>query len=164
MCEPTSLIMLATTVASSVAGVVAQTSAANSQAEFVQQQHDVQTDEANEKAEIDMIDRSRQATREQAQARTDAAGSGLNLQSGSVEALLQDSMMQESMDNAATLKKNQNSRRAITTNANSEMNKIEKPTALGAALKIGGSTYKAYNSDKEGINKELSNIFKKGST
>ncbi|BBE35398.1 virion core protein, T7 gp14 family [Sphingosinicella microcystinivorans] len=144
MCDPVSIGVTALAVATSTAQVVSQAKAAKAQTKAILNQREVMLEENRRAASAELFDRSREARREAARIRTAAGEAGLSLTSGSVEAMLMDSAMQQELAGDRTLANYESRNRATNAEAESMLSHVQKPTALGAGLTIAGSAAEAY--------------------
>lgn len=144
MCDPVSIGVTALAVATSTAQVISQAKAAKAQTKAILNQREVAMEENRRAASAELFDRSREARREAARIRTAAGEAGLSLTSGSVEALLMDSAMQQELAGDRTLANYESRNRATNAEATSMLSYVKKPTALGAGLTIAGSAADAY--------------------
>ncbi|MDP9423278.1 MAG: hypothetical protein M3Q19_10695 [Pseudomonadota bacterium] len=143
MCEPvTAAAILA--VASTAAQVVGEAKAAKAQAKAVRQSLKVSQEEARAEATSELFDQMRAARREKGRTMAAAGEAGLSLESGSVEALLLDSAMQTEFKNDRTLANLESRNRALVDQANAAMSRIQGPTPLSAALRVGASAAKGW--------------------
>lgn len=143
MCEPIS-IGIAVAAAGAALSVVGQIQSANAANKAIKKQHAVQQKEIDQATTAELNDRLRQARREQGRILVAAGESGLNTESGAVEALLGDAAMQATLANERSLANRESRKEAATADANTKM--VSKPTALGAGLQIGLSALNAANS------------------
>lgn len=136
MCLPVlPLIAIGAAVAGTALSVVGQIQSANAQAKAINHQLAAKQHEIDLASTQELNDRLRQARREQGRILVAAGESGLSLESGSVNALLEDAQMQATLSNQTTLA-NRESRKAAAT-AEAEAAMPTKPTLLGAGLQIG---------------------------
>ena len=130
----------ATETISQIQSAKQQTKAINNQLATVQQE--IRTSEI---AEIN--DRQRIARQEQARIRTGAGQAGLNI-GGSVQALLKDSAMQNTLARERTRLNAENAQASALADANSMHARNPSPTILGAGLRIAMSGANAYYGGK----------------
>lgn len=130
----------ATETISQIQSAKQQTKAINNQLATVQ--NEIRTSEI---AEIN--DRQRIARQEQARIRTGAGQAGLNI-SGSVQALLKDSAMQSTLANERTRLNAENAQASALADANGMHARNERPSILGAGLRIAMSGANAYYGGK----------------
>lgn len=150
MCDPVTIGITALAVATSTAEVVSQAKAAKAQTKAILNQREVMLEENRRAASAELFDRSREARREAARIRTAAGEAGLSLTSGSVEAMLMDSAMQQELAGDRTLANYESRNRATNAEAKSMLSHVQKPTALGAGLTIAGAAAGAYIKSPEG--------------
>lgn len=117
---------------------------ASARAKAVSAQQEVMAEENRQATSAEMFDRDRAARREQARIRTAAGEAGLDLGSGSVENLLLDSAMQDSLSNQRSLANMESRIAAGDAEANSMRSQIQSPTLLGAGLQIASSAANQY--------------------
>lgn len=141
LCDPvTAAAAIAVTqVISTGAQLVAQTKSANAQERATRAQMEVQAEETRTEATHEMFEQMRATRREQARIRAAAGEAGLSLSSGSIEALLADSAMQGELANDKTVANLESRRRANTAEAESTLSQIQKPTALGAGVRLAAA-------------------------
>lgn len=147
MCEPTT-ILAATAVLGTAANTVAQIQQAKANNKALEQQSIQQAEEIKDQSEQKMLDRARAARRERADARVAGSESGINLGSGTFEALLADSLMQQANDNAVTSKNQRLSQKARVAQTRSNMAANGSPSILGAGLQIGAAGVQGYYQGK----------------
>ena len=134
MCDPVTLAIGAT-LATTAVSVVGQIQSANAANKAIRQQHKVQQKQIDQQAADEITQRLRQARREQGRIMVAAGESGLQTESGVVQALLTDAAMQATLSNQNSLANRESRKEAATAQANAQM--VSKPTALGAGLQIG---------------------------
>jgi hypothetical protein len=134
MCDPIT-IAIGVAVATAAVSTVGQIQSANAANKAIQKQHDVAAKQIDQASTAEISERLRQARREQGRIMVAAGESGLNTESGAVEALLGDAAMQATLANERSLANHESRREANTANANAQM--VSKPTTLGAGLQIG---------------------------
>lgn len=142
MCEPVTaaIVVGSLAVASAGASVAGQIQSAKAQQALIERQDALAADEIKDQATADINERSRAARRERARIRVAAGEAGLNLQSGSIEALLMDSLFQQSFDNTGTVKNAENAQRARHLRTESLLaNQASRPTILAAGLQVATS-------------------------
>lgn len=142
MCEPVT-IMTTLAVASTAAGIVSQVQSAKRQEAAIREQLAFTEEEINAKASGEVNDRLREARREQARIKVAAGEAGLKL-GGSIDLLLQDSLMQAGLANERTLGNRERELRAARQEANSMLSRVEKPTLLGAGLQLASAGMQGY--------------------
>jgi type II secretory pathway component PulK len=103
MCIPAAAVAAVATVATTAASVVGQIQSAKAQNNAIKQQAEVVFEENRKKASSELFDQMRATRREQSRIRAASGEAGLSLQSGSIEALLNDSAMQGSLQGSRTL-------------------------------------------------------------
>jgi len=130
----------ATSTISEIQSAKQQTKAINNQ--LAVQQGEIRTAEI---AEIN--DRQRDARREQSRIKVAAGQAGLNI-GGSVQALLNDSAMQNSLARERIRTNTDIQQNAALADANGMHARNTRPTLLGAGLKIGLSGANAYYGGK----------------
>lgn len=145
MCDPITATVVALSVVSTASSIVAETRAAKRQEAAIREQLAVSEQEINDKASGEINERLREARREQARIKVAAGEAGLQL-GGSIDLLLQDSMMQAGLANARTLNNSSRELANVRAEANSMMSRVEKPTVLGAGLRIATAGLQGYSS------------------
>lgn len=146
MCDPitAAVVVGVTSVVGTTANVIAQTKAANRQADAINAQLE-QVQQANrEAASAEMFDRQRAARREQARIRVAAGEAGLGLNSGSIGQMLMDSAMQADLAHQRSIANRESRDLAAQSEAESMMSQVQKPTLLGAGLQIGSAAASAW--------------------
>lgn len=110
--------------------------------QLAQQQQEILTAQTAE-----LNERQRIARKEQARIKVAAGESGLNI-SGSIEAMLNDSLMQNSLATERTKLNAESQQRAAASEANSMYSRVQSPTVLGAGLRIATAGAQGYYSGK----------------
>ncbi|WJY17676.1 hypothetical protein QQS45_08445 [Alteriqipengyuania flavescens] len=148
MCDPVTatIATAAITVASTAASTISSIKSANRQEAALRDQMAQAREETKDVASAELFDSMRQARREQGKARAQAGESGLSLASGSVEALLLDSAMQSELREDRIIGNMESRHRSNMAEAESMASRIQKPTALGAGLQIGGAAAQGFSS------------------
>jgi len=126
----------ATETISQIQSAKAQTKAIDTQ--LAQQQQQIETQRVGE-----LNERQRTARKEQARIKVAAGQAGLNI-GGSVESLLNDSLMQNMLATERTNLNADNAQEASAAEANSMYSRIQEPTILGAGLRIATAGAQAY--------------------
>ncbi len=135
MCLPAlPAIAIGLAVATTAVSVVGQIQSANAQAKAINNQLAAKQHQIDLAASQEINDRLRQARREQGRILVAAGESGLSLESGSVNALLEDAQMQATLSNQTSLANRESRKEAATAEAEAAM--PNKPTLLGAGLQI----------------------------
>lgn len=132
-------------IASTAAGIVSQVQSAKRQEAAIRDQLVVAEAEINDKASGEINDRLREARREQARIKVAAGEAGLKL-GGSIDLLLQDSMMQAGLSNERTLGNRERETANARAEANSMLSRVERPTLLGAGLQLATAGMNGYAS------------------
>lgn len=147
MCDPVTaaVIVGVTSVASTAANVVSQAKSYKAQVKAINAQQEKGAEEARLAASGEMFERDRAARREQARIRTAAGEAGLGLNSGAIENLLMDSMMQNELANDRSLANMESRIDAIDAEANSMRSRVSKPTLLGAGIQIASAGASAWS-------------------
>jgi hypothetical protein len=150
MCEPISAMTVATKVMiglSVASAAVSQYSAYQSgkaQTRAINQQNEIRAQEIADAAGVEMTERARAARRERAMMRTRGSEAGINLGSGSFIDALQSSVMNQYNDQGLILRNESVQQRGREAEARSALARIQVPTALSAALAIGGAAASGY--------------------
>lgn len=139
--------MTVAAVATAAAGVVTQVQAAKRQEAAIRDQLAISQKEIDNKATAELNDRQRAARREQARIRVAAGQAGLQL-GGSIDTLLQDSLMQAGLAGERTLDNRAAEQRNVAAEANSMLSRVERPTLLGAGLQIASAGMNGYSQGK----------------
>lgn len=116
-------------------GVVVQNQQAKAYNRALNEQNTVRKKEIDKAAAAEINARLREMRREQSRIMVAAGEAGLSLQSGSVEALLMDSVMQAELANDTSLANRESRKLASDIETQSRMQ--AKTTLLGAGLRIG---------------------------
>lgn len=135
--------MTSLAIATTAAGIVSQVQSAKRQEAAIRDQLAVTENEINDKASGEVNDRLREARREQARIKVAAGEAGLKL-GGSIDLLLQDSMMQAGLANERTLGNRERETAAARAEANSMLSRVERPTLLGAGLQLATAGMNGY--------------------
>lgn len=142
MCEPVTaaIVVGSLAVATSAASVVGQMQSASAQQRLIAQQDELAAEQIKDQATADINERSRAARRERARIRVAAGEAGLNLQSGSIEGLLMDSLFQQNFDNTGTIKNAENAQKSRQLRTQSQLiDRASRPTFLAAGLQVASS-------------------------
>lgn len=139
--------MTALAVAGTAASVVSQVQSAKRQEAAIRDQLATTQNEINDKASAEVNDRLREARREQARIKVAAGEAGLKL-GGSIDLLLQDSLMQAGLSNERTIGNQERELTAARAEANSMLSRVEKPTILGAGLQLATAGMNGWSSGK----------------
>jgi len=141
---PAAVVAGIASVASTGAAIVSEAKAAKAQTKALREQYAASKEENKQAASAELFDSMRAARREQGKARAQAGESGLSLTSGSVEAMLIDSAMQAELREDRILANMEARHRADTAEAESIASRIQKPTALGAGLRLTSAGLNAW--------------------
>lgn len=135
MCLP--VVAAAALIAGATVGLqtVMENQAAHATNRALQAQNTQRKTEIDQAATQEINDRLRAMRREQSRIQVAAGESGLSLGSGSVEAQLQDSLMQAKIANDVSLANRES--RKLASDAETRSKLQSSTTALGAGLKIG---------------------------
>lgn len=146
MCDPVTaaVVVGVTMVAGEAASIAAEIKGAKAQTKAIKEQAAVAREETRAEATAELFDNMRAARREAGRTRATAGEAGLDLGSGSVEALLMDSAMQSELKNDRTIANMESRHNSNVAEANSMLSRIQKPTALGAGLRIAATGAKAF--------------------
>lgn len=134
MCLPVAAVAAGLAIATTTVGLVQQSQMAKAQSRVIREQYERRIAEIDDATSAEINARLREARRERGRIEVAAGQAGLNLQSGSVEALLMDTAMQAELANDQSLANRESRRAAARDDANSAM--PFRPTALGAGLQI----------------------------
>jgi len=142
MCDPVTATTLAvvsavTSVVSTGAEIAAQAHTAKAQAKAINSQLAVTQEESRRAASAELFDQMRATHREEARIRAASGEAGLDIGSASIEGLLADSAMQNSLQGSRTLANMESRNKASMAETVSELSRVQKPTALGAGLQLG---------------------------
>ncbi|WP_343698847.1 hypothetical protein [Caulobacter sp.] len=131
-------------VVSTAAQVITEVQAAKAQKKAITAQLAEAEGEIRTAETADLNDRAREARREQARIKVAAGEAGLQLGSGSLEAMLLDSVMQQELAGERTSLNAENQLHAARAEANSQYSRVSQPTLLGAGLRIAVSGVSGY--------------------
>jgi hypothetical protein len=141
MCDPLT-VMAALTIASTAVSTVGQIQSGKAQAKAIDQQSETRAEEIADSAGHEMSERARAARRERASLRAAGSAAGINLDtSGSFMASLNTATMNQYNDNGLISHNERTQQRARQAEAASAMSRVQIPSALEAALTIGGTAY-----------------------
>lgn len=148
MCDPVTaaVVVGVTAIAAEGASIVATNQAFHAQKKAINAQAAVAREETRAEATAELFDQMRAARREQGRTMAAAGEAGINLESGSVEALLMDSAMQSELKNDRTLANLESRTNSNVAEANSMLSRIQKDNALTAGLKLGAAGASAWSS------------------
>lgn len=146
MCLPAAPLMIGLAIATTAVSVVSQIQSAKAETKAINKANDTRQDEIDKNTSGEINDRLREMRREQGRVTVAAGESGLNLASGSVEALLMDSAMQAELSNDRSYANRESRKKASAAEANAMI--PSRPTALGAGLQIGLAGANAYAGQK----------------
>lgn len=146
ICDPVT-IAVTMAVVSTAASVVGEIQSAKVQKRAISDQLAVQQGEILKAETAELNDRQRTARREQARIKVAAGQAGLNI-GGSVEAMLNDSLFQNSLAAERTKLNADSQQNAAVAEANAMYSRINEPTLLSAGLRIGTSAAQGYSSGK----------------
>lgn len=146
MCELVTAITGALAIASTAASVVSQSKAAKAQEAAILGQQELVSEENRRQATNELFDQMRAARREQGRIRTAAGEAGLGLNSGVIEGLLLDTVVQKELNGDRTLANLESRHAAATAQTESALSRIQSPTVLGAGLQIGTQAIGAFSS------------------
>jgi hypothetical protein len=142
MCNP--VIAAGLFIAQTAASIVTEVKSAKANEKAIREQLVVAEKEVNDKATAEVNDRQRAARREQARIRVAAGQGGLQL-GGSIETLLQDSLMQSGLAEERLNDNRTNELANVRSEANSMLSRIERPTILGAGLRLATAGMQGYS-------------------
>lgn len=145
MCHPAAAAALM--VATTATQIVGEVKAAKRQEATIRDQLVMVEEEVNDKASAEINDRLRESRREQARIKVAAGEAGLKL-GGSIDLLLQDSLMQAGLSNERTLGNRGRELRAARNEANSMLSRVERPSLLGAGLRLATAGMNGYSTGK----------------
>lgn len=135
MCLPAVAAAALIAAGTQAVGIVASNQMAKAQNRALQQQNDLRKTEIDKAATAEINARLREMRREQSRIMVAAGEAGLSLQSGSVETLLMDSLMQAELANDVSLANRES--RKLASDAETQSRMQAKTTWLGAGLRIG---------------------------
>jgi hypothetical protein len=155
MCDPITLTVLA--VGASIATNIAANKAAARQEKALNKANAIQAEQISDAAGVELDRRARQARQERAAARVAASESGINLGSNSFLALLQESEVNQSIDQSLILKEERNRQEARQSEYESRLSTIQKKTGLGILFDgavAGISAYSAAGGNPKFLGKQ----------
>ncbi|QOC54136.1 virion core protein, T7 gp14 family [Caulobacter vibrioides] len=144
MCDPVTMAVAA--VVSTATSLITEVQSAKAQKRAIADQLTNQEAEINAATTAEMNDRARAARREQARIKVAAGESGVQLGSGSMEALLLDSVTQQQLADERGSMNNDTQLRAARSEANSMYSRVSQPSLLGAGLRLGTAGVQGYAS------------------
>ncbi|WP_406853358.1 hypothetical protein WEU32_06890 [Brevundimonas sp. BH3] len=139
--------MAVVAVASTAMTMVSEYQSAKHQMAAIDQQLAQAQKQVETSRVAELNDRQRVARKEAARVKVAAGQQGLNI-TGSVTSMLNDSLMQNQLAKERINLNAENEEGAAIAEANSMYSRVERPTALGAALKLGMSGAQGYYSGK----------------
>ena len=148
MCDPITIAMTVISVATAAASVVSEVRSANHQNSAIASQLTEQQAQIHNAQAGELNDRARTARREQARIKVAAGESGVQLGSGTIENLLLDSATQQQLAAERSNLNADSQLSAAKAEANSMYSRVEKPTILGAGLRIAGAGLQGYSAGK----------------
>lgn len=148
MCDPVTATAVLTIVSSAV-GTVGQIQSGKAQAKAINRQNEIASEEIANAAGIELTERARAARREHGALRAAGSAAGINLEtSGSFLASLQTAAMNQGIDSGLVVYNERTRQRGRQAEANSAMARVYIPSALEAALTIGGTAVSAADKAK----------------
>lgn len=135
MCIPAVAAAALIAAGTQAVGVISANQAAKQTNRALQAQNDQRKREIDRAATAEINNRLREMRREQARIQVAAGEAGLSLGSGSVEALLFDSLQQAELANDTSLANRES--RKLASDADTASRLQAKTTLLGAGLRIG---------------------------
>jgi hypothetical protein len=139
--------MMVLSVVTTAVQVVGEIKAAKAQNKAIQNQFEQQQEQISVAETTEINDRQRAARREQARIKVAAGEAGLNI-GGSIESLLMDSLMQNTLHTERTKLNADTQREASAAEANAMFSRVQKPTVLGAGLRIATAGVQGYYAGK----------------
>ncbi|MFN3558943.1 MAG: hypothetical protein ACK4UQ_06610 [Brevundimonas sp.] len=143
MCEPVT-ILTTLAIASTAASIVTEMKSAKRQNKAIGEAFTAQQAEIGRAQTAEINERQRAAQRERGRIRAAASQAGLQLGSGSIQAMLADSDMQAALSNERTSMNADTRREASAQEANSMYSRVESPSVLGAGLRLASAGANAY--------------------
>ena len=150
MCLP-AVAMAAIAVATTAASIFSEVQTADAQNKAIGNELRQQNQQVQQQETSAMNDRAREARKEQGRIEVAAGESGLQLSSGSVEMQLLNSTMQQKQFDEAVGTNADNQRQANASEASRYDSDVEKPTVVGAGLRLVSSGVNAYAGYKSNI-------------
>lgn len=147
MCDPVtaSIVVGVVAVASTAASIVQTNTMAKRTEKAINAQAAVQREETRDEATSELFDQMRAARREAGKTRAAAGEAGVNLNSGSIEALLMDSAMQTELKNDRTIANMESRHNQNVTEANAAMSRIEKVSPIQAGIQLAAAGASAWS-------------------
>jgi hypothetical protein len=139
--------MVVLSVASSGASIVSQMRAAKAQNAAITQTLERTETDTRGQATAQVNERLRESRREQGRIKVAAGEAGLQL-TGSVQSLLNDSVMQTTLANERTVGNARRNLEGARAEANSAYSRVESPSALGAGLQLATAAMQGYSAGK----------------
>lgn len=146
MCDPVT-IMTTLAIASTATSIISEVQSAKYQKAAIDQQLSTQQAQILTAETAELNERQRTARKEAARVKVAAGQAGLNI-GGSVEAMLQDSLMQNQLARERTRLNAESQQQSAVADANSAYSRIEEPTLLGAGLRLASAGAQGYYSGK----------------
>lgn len=140
-------ILTTIAVAGAATSVIGEIQSAKIQNKAISDQLAQQQQEILTARTAELNERQRIARKEQARIKVAAGQSGLNI-SGSIEAMLNDSLMQNALATERTNLNADSQQRAAASEANSMYSRVQSPTILGAGLRIATAGAQGYYGGK----------------
>lgn len=142
MCEPTSILM----VASAATSLFAQGQNASAQRAALRGQYETQQKQVADKAFVEKTNEARAAQRERARMVTMAGEAGVA--GGSVAQALRASVLNESINQGNIDLNAMNTSRNLGTQLQVNTSRIAQPNYLQGALQIGAASYRGYQASQ----------------
>lgn len=135
MCIPAVAAAALIAAGTQAVSIIATNQAVKANNKAVQASNALRKEQIDKAATSEINQRLREARREQSRIMVAAGEAGLSLQSGGVESLLLDSIMQAELANDTSLANRES--RKLASDAQARENLQSKTTLLGAGLRIG---------------------------
>lgn len=147
MCDPVTaaVVVGVTTLASTAAGIVQTNQMAKRTEKAIKAQAAVAREETRAEATAELFDQMRAARREAGRTKAAAGEAGVNLDSGSIEALLMDSAMQTELKNDRTLANMESRHNQNVAEANAALSRIEKVSPIQAGIQLAAAGASAWS-------------------
>lgn len=138
------IVMAVVAVVSSIASNMSKNKAAQKQADALNKQGEIRSEEIADAAGAKLDERARAARQERAAARVAASESGIGLGSNSFLAMLQASELDQSADSGLIIKDHRNQQRANTAAVQSSMSGLQLKSKLGMFHESAAAGFAAY--------------------
>lgn len=143
-------VMAAIALVGAVVDTRAKNEAAANQINSLNKQRAIQAQQINDQTSVEMQQATETARRQRALIAVAAGAGGVDTNSGSIEAMMSNSLFQEDRNQALRLKANKLQQEGAQAQAESIYNQIKPEPSWVQALKIGSTTVSAYRKGLDG--------------